>query len=111
MALINCPDCNHKVSDNAAACPSCGRVMLAYNDLNFPGYHVATVALVIAILAPAIPATAPWWLKIAATAILALVMAAITWILPAIIERLGLRKALRRNGSKAAKYSPRKDVT
>jgi hypothetical protein len=41
MALINCPDCNHMVSDNAASCPSCGRVMLAYNDLNFPGYHVA----------------------------------------------------------------------
>ena len=24
MALINCPECGHKISDKAAACPSCG---------------------------------------------------------------------------------------
>lgn len=27
MALINCPDCGHKVSDSATACPSCARPM------------------------------------------------------------------------------------
>ncbi|AGG89932.1 zinc ribbon domain-containing protein [Rhodanobacter denitrificans] len=25
MALINCPDCKHSVSDTAPACPNCGR--------------------------------------------------------------------------------------
>lgn len=25
MPLITCPDCNHQVSDQAPACPSCGR--------------------------------------------------------------------------------------
>ena len=110
MALISCPDCNHKISDSAASCPNCGRIMLAYNDLNFPSYHVATVALVIAVLAPAIPATAPWWLKIAASGSLALIMATITWIWPAIAERVRLRKLLRQSGSKGTKYSPRKDV-
>lgn len=110
MALINCPDCTHKVSDNAGACPGCGRVMLAYNDLNFPSYHVATAALVIAILAPVIPASAPWWFKIAASVTLGLVMATLTWIWPAISERLRLRKLLKRNGSNGAKYSPRKDA-
>ena len=25
MALTNCPECGHKVSDQADACPSCGR--------------------------------------------------------------------------------------
>lgn len=24
MALINCPGCNHQVSERAASCPSCG---------------------------------------------------------------------------------------
>jgi hypothetical protein len=24
MALIQCPECQHKVSDSALACPSCG---------------------------------------------------------------------------------------
>jgi predicted metal-binding protein len=25
MALIDCPECGHQVSDQADACPSCGR--------------------------------------------------------------------------------------
>jgi uncharacterized membrane protein YvbJ len=25
MALVDCPECGHKVSDQADACPSCGR--------------------------------------------------------------------------------------
>lgn len=29
MALVNCPDCNHQMSDKAPACPSCGRPMNA----------------------------------------------------------------------------------
>lgn len=24
MALINCPECNHQVSDTANTCPNCG---------------------------------------------------------------------------------------
>ena len=27
MALINCPECGHEVSDKASACPNCGRPM------------------------------------------------------------------------------------
>ena len=27
MALVNCPECNHKVSDKAKSCPECGYVM------------------------------------------------------------------------------------
>lgn len=27
MSLINCPDCDHKVSDQAEKCPSCGRTI------------------------------------------------------------------------------------
>ena len=27
MALINCPDCDRKVSSNAVSCPGCGRSM------------------------------------------------------------------------------------
>ena len=24
MSLINCPECNHKISSNAKSCPKCG---------------------------------------------------------------------------------------
>lgn len=27
MSLISCPECDHKVSDRASACPSCGYPM------------------------------------------------------------------------------------
>jgi len=27
MALVNCPECNHKISDKAKSCPECGYVM------------------------------------------------------------------------------------
>ncbi|NJB67494.1 hypothetical protein GGQ74_001134 [Desulfobaculum xiamenense] len=29
MPLIQCPDCNHKVSDTAPTCPHCGRPLAA----------------------------------------------------------------------------------
>jgi uncharacterized protein (DUF983 family) len=107
MALIDCPDCNHKVSDNAASCPSCGRIMLAYNDLNFPSYHVAAAALVFAILSITIPSNAPWWLKLSATLFLVLVLTLITWIMPAVSERRQLRKARRQSKPRDTKYKPR----
>lgn len=35
MALINCPECDHKVSDTAKTCPSCGYNIEAYlNKIN-----------------------------------------------------------------------------
>ena len=32
MSLLNCPDCNHEVSDAAPACPNCGRPMGPESD-------------------------------------------------------------------------------
>jgi len=32
MALINCPDCNKQISDNAPNCPQCGRPMAMFSD-------------------------------------------------------------------------------
>lgn len=29
MALIECPECNSKISENATACPTCGNPMRA----------------------------------------------------------------------------------
>jgi hypothetical protein len=37
MALINCPDCGHQVSDSATACPSCARPITAAPD------HIQTI--------------------------------------------------------------------
>jgi MFS superfamily sulfate permease-like transporter len=110
MALIDCPDCKKRVSDNAAACPHCGNILQAYNDLNFPGYHIAAVALVVAILTPALPNGTPWWLRIILSAGLALLIAAITWILPAISERLQLRKFQKRGKIKNEKYAPQSNL-
>ena len=32
--LVTCPDCNHRVSDAAAACPGCGRqIRLGVGDI------------------------------------------------------------------------------
>lgn len=36
MALLNCPECNGKVSDSASTCPHCGFPMTDYlNNLRF----------------------------------------------------------------------------
>jgi hypothetical protein len=107
MALIDCPDCNHKVSDNAASCPNCGRIILAYNDLNFPAYHLAAVAVIVAVLSTAIPSSSPWWLKLSGTLFLTLMLSAITWIIPAISERRGLRKARKQRNLQDMKYKPK----
>ena len=32
MALINCPECNKQVSDNAKSCPDCGFPIRDYVD-------------------------------------------------------------------------------
>jgi hypothetical protein len=106
MALIDCPDCKHKVSDNAAACPGCGNVLQAYNDLNFPSYHLAAAALVVAILTPVLPTNAPWWLKIGFSVGVALFLVITTWILPSIAERLRLRRLQKRGKAKGLKYTP-----
>ena len=107
MALINCPDCNHQVSDNAAACPTCGNILKAYNDLNFPGYHVAAVALVVAILAPVFPGSVPWWLKILMSAGLAFFIALLTWIVPGLSEHFELRRNLKKRGLHGERYASR----
>jgi len=38
MALISCPECSHRVSDKAPACPSCG-----YPVAGVPRHGVANV--------------------------------------------------------------------
>lgn len=37
MALLTCPDCSGPVSDNAAACPKCGRPMRSKRMKTVPG--------------------------------------------------------------------------
>lgn len=34
MALINCPECNHEVSDQAATCPNCGYILKTEKTTN-----------------------------------------------------------------------------
>ncbi len=34
MALINCPECNHEVSDQAAVCPNCGYILKTEKTTN-----------------------------------------------------------------------------
>lgn len=43
MALINCPDCNHQVSDAAPACPSCGRPIAGAAEAQAAGAPLQTV--------------------------------------------------------------------
>ena len=34
MSLINCPECNHEVSDQAATCPNCGYILKTEKTTN-----------------------------------------------------------------------------
>lgn len=50
MALIACPDCQTEVSDQAPACPKCGRPLAAEKsvvtkDLGFGGFIYALLVL------------------------------------------------------------------
>lgn len=55
MALINCPECNHQVSDRAATCPNCGFTLnklnvepdeqvIRYNEYVYDEGYIHTVA-------------------------------------------------------------------
>ena len=46
MALINCPECNHEVSDKAQACPNCGYKLTENNQIKI----CARIPLAVAIL-------------------------------------------------------------
>lgn len=45
MAIINCPECGHEVSDQAKSCPSCGVSIKKFNDK-----FVRTKAIILAIV-------------------------------------------------------------
>ena len=45
MALIHCPECNHQVSDTAAACPSCGAAISSAKESKAAGATLRTVQL------------------------------------------------------------------
>lgn len=43
MALINCTECNHEVSDKAAACPKCGAPIASARETAAAGTTLNTV--------------------------------------------------------------------
>lgn len=45
MALINCPECNHQVSDAASACPNCGFGLSHNRETRAAGANLKTVQL------------------------------------------------------------------
>jgi len=43
MALINCGECNHEVSDKAEACPKCGAPIATARETSAAGAQIRTV--------------------------------------------------------------------
>lgn len=43
MALIKCGECNHDVSDKAAACPKCGAPILGASESVAAGSNIQTI--------------------------------------------------------------------
>lgn len=43
MALINCDECNHKVSDKAAVCSACGSPVSTAKETSAAGAQIKTV--------------------------------------------------------------------
>lgn len=103
MALVDCRDCGHKVSNSAAACPSCGAIRRAYNELNWPGFHMAAAAFVISVAAISLPANANLLTRLTTIGLSGLVTSIFCWCVPYVVES---RKLKKRDKSKT-KYSPR----
>ena len=43
MALINCSECNHSVSDKAPACPNCGNPISTAREVSATGSPLQTI--------------------------------------------------------------------
>lgn len=43
MALIQCPECGHKVSKNATSCPNCGEPVIGARETRGAGTPLTTV--------------------------------------------------------------------
>jgi MFS superfamily sulfate permease-like transporter len=108
VALINCPDCNHKISDSAAACPGCGAIRRAYNELNWPAFHIAAAALVIAVATPIMSSAMHLWEKLLTICVLAVVVTALAWGIPWLAEQRRLHREHTVTKSKKRKYAPSK---
>lgn len=102
MALVDCRDCGHKVSDSAAACPGCGAIRRAYNDLNWPGFHMAAVAVVISLVATSLPASANLLTRLGTIGLTGLATAIVGWSIPYVAEARKLRK----QDKARTKYTP-----
>lgn len=103
MALVDCRDCGHKVSDSAAACPGCGSIRKAYNELNWPAFHMAGAALVISIVSASLPASTPLWARLFTIVISGLLVTIFAWGVPQVLEE----RRFKRLSGKARKYTPR----
>lgn len=107
MALVDCRDCGHKVSDSAAACPCCGAIRKAYNELNWPAFHVSAVAVVISLVAAFLPPTTNLLTRLTTIGLAALTIAIVGWGIPYVAET----RRFNRQDKARAKYKPslRKD--
>ncbi len=43
MALINCPECNRKISNNAPTCPMCGTPIAIQSEIRATGTALTTI--------------------------------------------------------------------
>ena len=53
MALVNCPECEHQVSDKASSCPNCGHPIKKVSKLStpmIPGRALNAIQVILAIL-------------------------------------------------------------
>jgi len=46
MALINCPDCKHRVSDQAISCPNCGYPLRKTETMTHSVSQIGSVATI-----------------------------------------------------------------
>lgn len=107
MALIECPECSHKVSDSAASCPGCGAIRRAYNELNWPAFHVTAAGMIVVLTVPNFPSTMSPLARFAGTCILAIVLVTISWVAPAVAESRRLRREQKVTKQRPDRYSPK----
>lgn len=108
MALIECSDCGHKVSDSAASCPGCGAIRKAYNELNWPAFHITAVSMLIALTVPYFPSTMPPLARLIGVVVLALVISILGWGIPAVAESRRLSREQKVTNQRPGKYSPKR---
>jgi len=102
MALVDCRDCGQKVSDSAAACPGCGAIRKAYNELNWPAFHMAGAALVISVATATLPPSMGIWPRLATITVTGLLVTILAWVVPHIAENRRFKK----QDKARTKYTP-----